>query len=108
MRRLLFIAVLIATLPLPIAGQELRLPNKQGSVKFAVIGDTGTGDKNQAAIGSELASWRTRYPYEFVVMMGDNLYGGESKKDFDKKFGIPYKPILDAGVKFYAALGNHD
>jgi len=41
-------------------------------------------------------------------MMGDNLYGGESPKDFDKKFGAPYKPLLDAGVKFYAALGNHD
>ena len=48
MRRLLFIAVLIATLPLPIAGQELRLPNKPGSVKFAVIGDTGTGESEAA------------------------------------------------------------
>jgi len=108
MRRLLFIAVLIATLPLPIAGQELRLPNKPGSVKFAVIGDTGTGDKHQVAIANELASWRTRYAFDFVVMMGDNLYGGENPKDFDKKFGAPYKPILGAGVKFYAALGNHD
>ena len=108
MRRLLFIAVLIATLPLPIAGQELRLPNKPGSVKFAVIGDAGTGDSKQLAIANELASWRTRYPFEFVVMMGDNLYGGESPKDFDKKFTIPYKSLLDAGVKFYAALGNHD
>ena len=108
MRRLLFVAVLIATLPLPIAAQELRLPNKPGSVKFAVIGDTGTGDKTQLAVGNELGSWRTRFPYEFVVMMGDNLYGGEKAKDFDKKFTIPYKSILDAGVKFYAALGNHD
>ena len=108
MRRLLFIAVLMATLPLPTAGQELRLPNKPGSVKFAVIGDSGTGDSKQLAIANELSTWRTRYPFEFVVMMGDNLYGGESKKDFDKKFGIPYKSILDAGVKFYAALGNHD
>ena len=24
------------------------------------------------------------------------------------KFERPYKPLLDAGVKFYAALGNHD
>ena len=108
MRRLLFIAVLIATLPLPIAGQELRLPNKPGSVKFAVIGDTGTGSREQVTIGNELSSWRTRYPFEFVVMMGDNLYGGERPKDFDKKFTKPYKSILDAGVKFYAALGNHD
>ena len=51
MRRLLFVAVLIATLPLPIAAQELRLPNKPGSVKFAVIGDTGTGGSDQVAIG---------------------------------------------------------
>jgi len=108
MRRLLFIAVLIATLPLPIAAQELRLPNKPGSVKFAVIGDTGTGGSDQVAIGKELAAWRTRYPFEFVVMMGDNLYGGEKPKDFARKFEIPYKPLLDSGVKFYAALGNHD
>ena len=108
MRRLLFVAVLIATLPLPIAAQELRLPNKPGSVKFAVIGDTGTGGSDQVAIGKELAAWRTRYPFEFVVMMGDNLYGGEIPKDFARKFEIPYKPLLDSGVKFYAALGNHD
>ena len=108
MRRLLFIAVLIATLPLPVAAQELRLPNKAGSVKFAVIGDTGTGSREQTAIGKELAAWRARYPFEFAVMMGDNLYGGEKPKDFAKKFEIPYKQLLDAGVKFYAALGNHD
>ena len=45
MRRLLFVAVLIATLPLPIAAQELRLPNKAGSVKFAVIGDKAIHEK---------------------------------------------------------------
>ena len=55
MHRLLFIAVLVSTLPLPVAAQELRLPNKPGSVKFAVIGDTGTGDRNQLAIAT---SWR--------------------------------------------------
>src|SRR4029453_460731 len=102
MGRLLFVAVLIATLPLPIAAQELRLPNKPGSVKFAVIGDTGTGGSGQGAIGKKLAAWRTSYPFELVVMMGDNLYGGEKARDFAKKFEIPYKPLLDAGVKFYA------
>jgi hypothetical protein len=108
MRRLLIIVVLIAGLPLSIAGQELRLPNKAGSVKLAVIGDSGTGSSQQMAIAKELAAWRTRFPYEFAVMLGDNLYGGEKPKDFAKKFEIPYKPLLDAGVKFYAALGNHD
>jgi 3',5'-cyclic AMP phosphodiesterase CpdA len=41
-------------------------------------------------------------------MLGDNLYGGEGPSDFARKFERPYKPLLDAGVKFYAALGNHD
>jgi hypothetical protein len=108
MRRLLAIVVLIAGLPLSIAGQELRLPNKADSVKFAVIGDAGTGDSKQRAVAKELATWRSRFPYEFVVMVGDNLYGSERPGDFQKKFEIPYKPLLDAKVKFYASLGNHD
>jgi 3',5'-cyclic AMP phosphodiesterase CpdA len=43
-----------------------------------------------------------------VIMLGDNIYGGQSPRDFVDKFENPYKPLLDAGVKFYAALGNHD
>jgi hypothetical protein len=77
-------------------------------VKFAVLGDTGTGGSDQAAIGKELAIWRSRFMFDFVVMVGDNIYGGEKPRDFEKKFEIPYKPLLDAGVKFYASLGNHD
>ena len=41
-------------------------------------------------------------------MVGDNIYGSERPQDFVKKFEPPYKPLLDAGVKFYASLGNHD
>ncbi len=108
MRRLLAIVVLLAGLPLSIGGQELRVPNKPDSVKFAVIGDSGTGSSSQRAVGKELATWRTRFPFEFVVMVGDNLYGSERPGDFQKKFEIPYKTLLDAKVKFYAALGNHD
>ena len=108
MRRLLLFAVLIAGLPLQLAAQELRLPNKPGTVKFAVIGDAGTGSKEQVAVGKEMATWRSKFPFEFVVMTGDNMYGSERARDFEKKFEIPYKPLLDAGVKFYAALGNHD
>jgi predicted phosphodiesterase len=91
-----------------LAAIELRLPNKDGSVKFAVIGDTGTGGKPQYEIGALMAGYRTKFPFDFVVMVGDNLYGSERPQDFQKKFEIPYKPLLDRGVTFYAALGNHD
>ena len=55
-----------------------------------------------------MAAWHQRFPFELVVMMGDNIYGSERPQDFVTKFEAPYKPLLDAGVKFYASLGNHD
>jgi hypothetical protein len=91
-----------------LAAQEITLPNQPDSLKFAIIGDSGTGGSSQYKIAKLLADSRTKFPYEFVLMMGDNLYTGSDAKDFEKAFETPYKPILDAGVKFYAALGNHD
>ncbi len=108
MRRILLITFLFAGLPLAAPAQELRLPNQDRSVKFAVIGDSGQPGSGQNAIAKQMAAWRTRFPFEFVLMMGDNLYGSERPSDYQQKFELPYKPLLDAGVKFYAALGNHD
>jgi hypothetical protein len=48
------------------------------------------------------------FPFSFVLMMGDNIYGSDGPRDFQKKFELPYKPLLDAEVPFYASLGNHD
>jgi hypothetical protein len=77
-------------------------------VRFAVIGDNGTGRTAQYDIGARLADARAGFPFEFVIMVGDNLYGGQSASDFVDKFERPYAPLLQAGVPFYAALGNHD
>src|SRR5918997_3484986 len=88
--------------------QDLTVPNAKDSLKFAVIGDSGTGNSDQYRLAKRFAEVRQRFPFEFVLMLGDNMYGGESARDFEKKFEIPYKPLLDAGVKFYASLGNHD
>jgi DNA repair exonuclease SbcCD nuclease subunit len=109
MRRLLLFVMMLLALAVPaLVAQNLTLPMKNGSIKFAVIGDTGTGDKHQLAVAKQLTATRAKFPFEFVIMVGDNLYGGNSPKDYDRKFAIPYKPLLDGGVKFYAALGNHD
>jgi 3',5'-cyclic AMP phosphodiesterase CpdA len=106
--RLAGLAIAFFTGSLVIAAQDVALPNKQGTLKFTVIGDTGTGDSNQYRVATVLANARQMFPFEFVVMVGDNMYGADNPRDYEKKFEIPYKPILDAGVKFYAALGNHD
>lgn len=86
----------------------LSLPLKPKSVRFAVIGDSGTGDTVQFEVGQQMAHYHEQFPFDFVIMLGDNIYGGEGPKGFKKKFEDPYKPLLDAGVKFYACLGNHD
>ena len=86
----------------------LTLPMKSGSTRFAVIGDTGTGSKQQRDIADMMMRYRTAFPFEFVLMLGDNMYGGESAKDFELKFSDPYKQLLAQNVKFYATLGNHD
>lgn len=90
------------------AQQIVRLPNASGSFKFGVLGDFGTGDKTQYELAKQMATQHSKFKYELVVLVGDNLYGSERPQDFVRKFELPYKPLLDAGVKFYASLGNHD
>jgi 3',5'-cyclic AMP phosphodiesterase CpdA len=87
---------------------DLKLPLEQKSVRFVVIGDNGTGESAQYEVAGRMEAYRKVVGYDFVTMMGDNIYGGHKPKDFEQKFEIPYKPLLDAGVKFYACLGNHD
>lgn len=89
-------------------GLNIILPRKEGSVRFVVIGDTGTGSQKQHELADILVRARQTFPYEFVLMLGDNLYGGESPADYKNKFENVYKPILDQKVRFYASLGNHD
>lgn len=92
----------------PIAAQPTTLPNRAGSLRFAVIGDMGTGDRAQYEVGARMADARGRFRFDRVLTVGDNLYGSDSPRDYEKKFELPYKPLLDAGVTFHAALGNHD
>jgi hypothetical protein len=84
------------------------LPNRDGSFKFAVLGDFGTGSRAQYELADQMAKLHSTFKYEIVALVGDNIYGGERPQDFQRKFEVPYKPLLDAGVKFYASLGNHD
>jgi hypothetical protein len=91
-----------------VVAQELKLPNKEGSVKFAVMGDTGTASRAQNEVGAQMAAFHKKFPFSFVVMTGDNMYGTQTSRDFVSKFEQPYRDLIAGGVTFYAALGNHD
>ncbi len=90
------------------AAGPVALPNKDDSLKFGVLGDFGTGTREQYQLGEQMAKLHARFPYEIVLTVGDNLYGSQRPQDFVNKFEKPYKALLDADVKFYATLGNHD
>ena len=77
-------------------------------VRFAVIGDMGTGSRRQLETARRMWTEHARFPFTFVLTVGDNLYGREDPSDIERKFIVPYKPIIDAGIPFFASLGNHD
>jgi hypothetical protein len=100
--------VAFAAMGLSIYAQTTVLPLEPDSVRFAVIGDMGTGEKPQYELSERMTMERLRFPFEFVITLGDNLYGGSDPDDYQSKFERPYKVLLDAGLPFYAVLGNHD
>jgi predicted phosphodiesterase len=86
----------------------MALPNVSDSLKFTAIGDNGTGDRPQYEIADQMTKLHERFPFELVIMLGDNMYGGQKRADFVKKFEQPYAALLKAKVQFQASLGNHD
>ncbi|HQR34082.1 MAG TPA: metallophosphoesterase [Blastocatellia bacterium] len=80
----------------------------KSAITFAVIGDSGSGDEAQRAVANQMVKQRQKTPFEFVLMLGDNIYEKGEKEKIGTHFEEPYKELLAAGVKFYASLGNHD
>jgi len=108
MRRLLVLIAFLTLLSPSHGRPQVAPPSKPDSVRMAVIGDMGTGETPQYEVSRRMMEAHAIFPFDFVITLGDNIYGGSAAKDFERKFSIPYKPLLDAGVKFYASLGNHD
>src|SRR5580765_8514635 len=106
--RLLTTFLLIFLAAWGVTAQQLTLPVAPNSVKFAAIGDNGTGDPPQYDVANQMARFHAKFPFDRVIMLGDNIYGGQGPQDLVKKFSQPYQALLDSGVKFYASLGNHD
>ena len=89
--------------------RDFALPNRAGSVKFAVLGDFGTGDVFEDQVASQMAAFRAGFPFDFVITTGDNIIGDQGDPaDFAEKFERPFRALLRDGVRFVATLGNHD
>lgn len=71
--------------------------------RFAVVGDTGSGNANQKAVASQIAAWKP----EFVLHTGDVVYERGEYEAYPARFATPYRALIGSTV-FYPSPGNHD
>jgi 3',5'-cyclic AMP phosphodiesterase CpdA len=93
-----------------IIGAPLAAGNQPqtGVVRFAAIGDMGTGESDQYSVGKGMAAYHAQHPFDTVLTLGDNIYPNGEAALFKERFERPYADLLQRGVRFYASLGNHD
>lgn len=75
---------------------------------FAAVGDTGSGGRQAMAVAERMARGYQDAPYGLVTHLGDLCYYGSVEDRFDDVFTRPMRPLIDAGVRFELAIGNHD
>lgn len=104
----IFLALVLTTTALLTTTFSQNSTTGKPTLIFAVIGDTGTGDEAQLAVAKQMIKQREKTPFEFVIMLGDNIYEKGEERYIKPRFEEPYKDLLAAKVEFYAVLGNHD
>ncbi|MEW6127605.1 MAG: metallophosphoesterase [Acidobacteriota bacterium] len=77
-------------------------------LRFAVIGDWGTGDTDAINTAKQLITAHQSSALDFVISAGDNVYPNGSGRYFAKCFEQPFSELVKQKIKFYAVLGNHD
>ena len=107
--------LLVSALLWPVRASRAVQQAGEPVVRFAVIGDQGTGDKHQYRVAEQMVRWHDALPYPVVLTLGDNIYGPTlawwrhgGKQYFEKRFDRPYAELLERDVIFRASLGNHD
>ena len=77
-------------------------------LSFAAVGDNGSGGRQAMAVATQMARTYDQTPFSLVALLGDICYYGNFADRFDDVFDRPMRPLLDAGVGFELAIGNHD
>ena len=92
----------------PTTVSRLPVQHDEGTLRFIVFGDSGSGSMAQYELAWRMAALRERIDFGFVVMLGDQIYPEGDLEDLGERFVEPYFELLNAGVRFYPVLSNHD
>lgn len=81
------------------------VPPNAGSWTFSVLGDYGTGSRQQAAVAQNILGTKP----ELLLTVGDNVYQAGLEHEYRKKFDPPHlSGKVHAEIPMYPSLGNHD
>mgnify|MGYP001817456834 CR=1 FL=1 len=59
-------------------------------------------------VARQMARTYQESPYGLVLLAGDISYYGSIEKRWEEVFVEPYRPLIDAGVEWELAIGNHE
>ncbi len=106
---LLVLTILITTTNYPFLNSDLPTgETAPDEVRFAAVGDTGTGDKEQYEVAGQMLKIQEKSRFDLLLFLGDNIYESGSPGDFEKKFLKPYEGLIQNQVEMRACIGNHD
>ncbi|HYG79724.1 MAG TPA: metallophosphoesterase, partial [Pyrinomonadaceae bacterium] len=106
--------VLLGVLLVQTSSTGSRSSAQEATITFAVIGDYGSNDANEAAVANLVKSWNP----SFIVTVGDNNYPDGEAATIDHTIGKyyheyihPYTGAYGAGAttnRFWPSVGNRD
>jgi hypothetical protein len=103
-RRAPWLAACLAALVLLVTSGTAQEP-----LVFGVIGDSGEVTPGLLGVARQMGVYRRdRATFDFVLMLGDNIYSDGVGRGLARVFEAPFADLLAADVQFYAVLGNHD
>jgi hypothetical protein len=92
----------------------------RASAHILLYSDIGYANEGQSRVTEAMVRRHAEYPFDFAISAGDNIqlkpkiFGqssminvwgdGGMKEVFERPFAL----VIQAGIRFYAALGNHD
>ena len=103
-----FVAACGGTQPPEATGPLRATERVRGPVRFAVVGDFGTGEEEELAVAAALRRVAIERRIRILVTTGDNIYEDGHPEDFQAAWEEPYGWTSRRGLDVVASLGNHD
>lgn len=83
------------------------LPGSKTKFRAWIVGDSGTGDSEQAEVREAMFAYTGVYRPDLYLHMGDMAYNAGTTSEFSARFFTPYETVLRNTVT-WPTLGNHE